>query len=437
MRLAMRGVRGRRLRSWLTIVGVLIGIGAIVALIGIGTGIHQAVLSRFEEVGYDIVAVRPLPWSMNIAPEASFEAGMSPDSEGIEEWVVQDTPHLGAEEILADLPEVAEAKSIRSWIGRVSSERSSGHLRTVAASDGFFETFRSLAGDLTLADGRAHRTTGEPEVVLGARTAQRLDVSVGDEVVIDSVRFVVSGILAPADEEAAPPASRSVAGSTFIEGLQLSLTALLPVLPEQYDDALFVPIEQDRSLWGGTDQATTLVRIDPSTPVATAMDAIRTALTEAGISATPTSVEDLAEDIQATVQLVKVVLTCISAVALIVGAIGLMNTMYASVLERRREIGILKAVGARSEQVLLMFLLDSGLMGLMGGILGVAAGTALGHMGTRILGEQLGLTSFSPAFPLQLLLGALALSFVLGALSGAWPAWQASRLDPVRAIADV
>ncbi|MCX6096814.1 MAG: ABC transporter permease, partial [Candidatus Bipolaricaulota bacterium] len=117
------------------------------------------------------------------------------------------------------------------------------------------------------------------------------------------------------------------------------------------------------------------------------------------------------------------------------GAVGMMNTMYTAVLERTREIGILKSIGAKDRQVLGLFLIDSGLMGLIGGILGLLSGAGLSFIGTSLLGRLMAVTTFSPAFTPGLVLGVVGFSFVLGALAGAWPAWHAARLDPVEALA--
>jgi len=139
--------------------------------------------------------------------------------------------------------------------------------------------------------------------------------------------------------------------------------------------------------------------------------------------------------VQKTLGMVKIVLTSIAAISLLVGAVGMMNTMYTAVLERTREIGILKSIGAKDRQVLGIFLIDSGLMGLAGGIFGLVIGVGVSFLGTSILGQWMGVTTFLPAFPPWLLVGVVWFSFVLGALAGVWPAWHAARLDPVRALA--
>ena len=150
---------------------------------------------------------------------------------------------------------------------------------------------------------------------------------------------------------------------------------------------------------------------------------------------TPISTQALADNVQKTLGMVKIVLASIAAISLLVGTVGMMNTMYTAVLERTREIGILKSIGAKDRQILGIFLIDSGLMGLAGGIIGLVTGVAASFVGTALLGKWMAVTTFSPSFPLWLLVGVVWFSFVLGALAGIWPAWHAARLDPVKALA--
>ena len=130
----------------------------------------------------------------------------------------------------------------------------------------------------------------------------------------------------------------------------------------------------------------------------------------------------------------QAVLVGIAAISLLVGGIGIMNTMYTSVLERTKEIGTMKAVGARNSDILLIFLMESGLLGLVGGAIGIAIGFGLGKGTEYIAGMYLGSGLLRAVFPWYLILGALAFSFIIGSLSGALPAVQASRLKPVDAL---
>ncbi|RLE27972.1 hypothetical protein DRJ54_07185, partial [Candidatus Acetothermia bacterium] len=117
------------------------------------------------------------------------------------------------------------------------------------------------------------------------------------------------------------------------------------------------------------------------------------------------------------------------------GGIGVMNTMYTAVLERTREIGVMKAVGARDSQVLLMFLYESGLMGLAGGILGLLVGLGVAMAAASLVSRIFQMEGgFSAVASPGLILGALAFSFAIGAISGLLPARRAAALPPVEAL---
>ena len=110
-----------------------------------------------------------------------------------------------------------------------------------------------------------------------------------------------------------------------------------------------------------------------------------------------------------------------------------MNTMYTAVLERTREIGVMKAVGAKNGQILGLFLIESGLLGLVGGLIGTLVGIGISLVAGRFIDQALSVP-FIPSFRLELILGAIAFSFVLGSISGVLPARQASGLQPVEAL---
>ncbi|PIY91579.1 hypothetical protein COY71_02380 [Candidatus Micrarchaeota archaeon CG_4_10_14_0_8_um_filter_60_7] len=144
--------------------------------------------------------------------------------------------------------------------------------------------------------------------------------------------------------------------------------------------------------------------------------------------------EQLLESFSVILGVVEAMIIGIAAISLLVGGIGIMNTMYTSVMERTREIGIMKAIGARNGDILAIFLIESGMLGAVGGIVGILAGMGLGKLTEIIaeaaLGSQLLKASFTP----ELLIGALLFSFVIGALSGTLPARQAASLKPVDAL---
>jgi putative ABC transport system permease protein len=131
---------------------------------------------------------------------------------------------------------------------------------------------------------------------------------------------------------------------------------------------------------------------------------------------------------------INLVVGGIAAISLLVGGIGITNTMYTSVLERTREIGIMKAVGARNQDILLLFLIEAGLLGLVGGVIGVGMGFGLAFGVASIISSVLGGLSLSIDFSLSLALGAFVFSMGVGTIAGIIPAIQASRLKTVEAL---
>ena len=143
--------------------------------------------------------------------------------------------------------------------------------------------------------------------------------------------------------------------------------------------------------------------------------------------------EQFAETFGVILDIVQIVLIGIAGIALLVGGIGIMNTMYTTVLERTKEIGILKAIGAKNHNILLIFFIESGMVGLFGGSLGVGLGWGISTLGGRIATDA-GYQMLQPIFPLELVIGCLFFALFIGAISGLMPARQASKLLPVDAL---
>ena len=124
----------------------------------------------------------------------------------------------------------------------------------------------------------------------------------------------------------------------------------------------------------------------------------------------------------------------VAAISVLVGGIGIANTMFTSVLERTKEIGVMKAIGARNRDILSIFLIEAGLLGLVGGIIGIGVGISISKTIEYIAIHQLGTTLLKAAIPFPLILGCLAFSFLVGTISGFWPAYRAIKVKPVEAL---
>ncbi|MEA3329564.1 MAG: FtsX-like permease family protein, partial [Nanoarchaeota archaeon] len=130
---------------------------------------------------------------------------------------------------------------------------------------------------------------------------------------------------------------------------------------------------------------------------------------------------------------IQIFIVIIASIAIFVGAIGIVNTMATSVVERKKEIGIMKSIGARNSHIFMQFFIESGFMGLVGGILGVIVGLGIGYFGTVALNNFVGATT-KPEINIPLIFIALVGSFLVGAIAGIIPAMNAARQNPVEAL---
>jgi putative ABC transport system permease protein len=236
---------------------------------------------------------------------------------------------------------------------------------------------------------------------------------VGETITVEGRTFKVVGIL---------QAQR--AGGFATGGLNLN-------------DIVVIHLSELRELFPGPELVQyAVVRLADRADIPSVRDAIRSHLSKVGErNAQITDFEDLTRNIQSVIRGVQAFLAGIAGIALLVGGVGVMNTMYTAVLERTREIGILKAVGAKDSHVLLLFLFESGLMGLAGGALGLIVGFSVAWIAVAIVSRVFQAQgAFSPVLSFGLVVGALFFSFLVGAVAGIFPAVRAARLPPVDAL---
>jgi putative ABC transport system permease protein len=149
------------------------------------------------------------------------------------------------------------------------------------------------------------------------------------------------------------------------------------------------------------------------------------------------SVQTSAESISSVntiLNIINLIVGGIAAISLLVGGVGIANTMYTSVLERTKEIGTMKAIGAQNKEIMWIFIIESGMLGLIGGLIGAALGIGLAFGVSGIANAALGSTFLSVQISYPLILGAIAFAFAIGLISGLTPAFQASKLKPVEAL---
>ncbi len=257
---------------------------------------------------------------------------------------------------------------------------------------------------------------GRREVVLGHLVSRNIfpGIEVGDEISIEGRRYTVSGIL------------RSL-------GHRENDTTILFHLPDY------------REVTGTRDGTpVAIVRIEEGFDLNVAVGNIEMSLEEMAIrrrgvmeesSYTVVSSEAMMELIETILGTIQGVIMALSGVAILVGAVGIMNSMFTSVKQRTKEVGILKAVGARRRDIINVFLVESGIIGFLGGVIGLILGLSAAYIGGVIISQSPEIfVPIEAQTPIELIFGALLFSFLLGCLSGYLPARKAANLNPVDAL---
>ncbi|HEU0130618.1 MAG TPA: ABC transporter permease [Mycobacteriales bacterium] len=384
-RVAFDALRANRMRSALTMLGVVIGVAAVVLLVGIGTGAKQEVESEVQGLGSNLLLVVPGEFKFGSAPTVSRLTLADVDGVG---RVVGDRRRVAAT--------VSSGETARA-----------GSRETFVTVQGTNETV-PLVFDRPLARGtyirRSDVDTRRRVAVLGAGTARVLFGDrdpLGRQVTVAGVRFRVVGVFAEV-------------GSAF--GVDRDLDVHIPITAAQ------------RLL--GTQRVDALAVKAPSTR---GIDALGRRITDAlserhpGEKFSAVTQTQILGAVGKILGLLTLVLAAIAAISLLVGGVGVSNIMLVSVRERTREIGLRKAVGARQRDVLLQFLIEAVVLTATGGVVGILLGT-----GGAVL-----VRSVSP-LPAVVAWWSVALAFgvsvAVGLFFGVLPARRAGRLDPVVAL---
>ncbi len=396
--LAVANVFHRRTRSLLTVIGVFIGVAAIVALVSLGQGLQEAIVAQFEQLGKDKITVLATAGFAS-SPFAS-EVSANPLT-------------------VDDVKAVEKTRGVASAAGvllKPALVEFSGESKTLITIGYPLDERRKLFEDLggyEIREGRKLRGIDGRKAVLGSYAASNQftrKIRAGDSINLQGKKYGVVGVFEPT-------------GDRFNDG------------------AVYIPLETARSDFDKPELVSMIfAQTQPGAVPSAVADEVRERLRkrrgekEGEETFTASTSEQLLQSFTTIFAIVQAVVLGLAAISLVVGGIGIMNTMYTSVLERTREIGVMKAVGARNSDVLALFLFESGLLGLLGGLLGVATGFLLGKAVEAFAQQSLGTDFFRAFFPTELVAGALVFSFLVGAFSGVLPALRAARLKPVDAL---
>lgn len=390
--LAFNNLRRRKLRSWLTMIGIFIGIAAVVALISLGQGMQAYITGEFEKLGKDKIMVQ----------STGFGVGTSKS-------LILTTGDL---KVVQNVNGVEWALGMLYKLGKVEFKKESKAVYVIGLNPEDIELMAEIQS-FEIQDGRWLKSGDKYKIVVGYNHGYgdiwERQVEIGDTLTIEGKEFKVVGIVAK--------------------------------VGNQYDDSqVYVPKEILKELFETDDEESSILAKtapgfepeDVAKSIERKLRQFRDEKEEQETFSVQTS-EQLLQSFQNIFGVVQAVLVGIAAISLIVGGIGIMNTMYTAVLERTKEIGTMKAVGAKNSDILLIFLFESGLLGLVGGGIGIGIGMGLAKGVEYALSTGIG--SFLQAhFSWYLILGALTFSFFIGTLSGILPAMQAAKLKPADAL---
>ena len=407
-----------KLRSWLTIIGIIVGIAAVVSIISMSLGAQQQLEARLGSLGADILTISP---GMQRAFGAGFGGEPSRETSSTSSSEIK---NLTSKDIIV-LKSISNVKYV---MGQVSGEADVVYSGKTAKNQRVYGVDVSTWKEITtekISSGRFLTKGDMYSVVIGNRIATTLfekEVPINSKIIIEGKSFNVVGILQE--------------GSTIYMPIDIARTLLEDVGDEEFD-SISVKIE-DVSLANET-----------TTEITRKLMLSRGTLQEKNKDFTVTNPSAMQETMKETMSTMTLFLGAIAAISLIVGAIGISNTMFTSVLEKTREIGIMKAIGAQNKDIMTIFLLNSGFIGLVGGIGGVIVGvlsstainalagietstTTVGRGGAG--GGLLGMMGSSSAVNFPLIVGAILFAVLIGMIAGVIPAYRASRLRPVDAL---
>lgn len=387
----IRNLRRRKLRNWLTIAGIVVGVIAIVSLISLSEGLKSAITDEFNSLGSQKITIT--------SKYQSFGGGRS--SQGLVEEDIK---------TIEKITDVDYATGSLNGYLETKYNQNKQMLSFVSYEPKYFQNMLKQ-GNLELLKGNFIISDKSKDIIVGynfydiekSKDIFGKTLDLGKKVKIAGTDYTVVGIL------------KKTGDGRKDTVIYISNENLKEITKNDTFDVIYAINKE------GKDIEETAERIKD-----------RLERKRGSQDVFVTSPIQEAKNREETLGMVSIVIIGIACISLLVGGIGILNSMYTSVFERKKEIGILKAVGAKRRDILLIFLLESGIIGLIGGTIGVILGFGLAFL-VKLGAAQAGIT-INILISFNIVILALGFSFLIGIISGMIPAYLASSQEPVDAL---
>lgn len=397
--LSSKGLREKKFRTTLTMLSVVIGVAGIIGLVSQTAGIQASVVSALQGLGPTSILISPR--GILLTKADALKIGTIP----------------GVEEVI---PIVSERMNVR-----ISGQEMGITLIGVDS-----EGLQTLLGGIKLVDGTIYPHTLSPLAVIGHNIAFPLSQGEAQTILVGQPLTLYEG-----SSQANTRVALQVVGLLA----KYSATPFVPV-----DDSVFIPLDAAMKALNKQSYNLLLIRAASLQDV----DSIAGYLVSLyGDGAQITTVQQVTQTASAIIGQFGILLGSIAAISLTVAGLGIMNIMLVSVFERTREIGILKAIGFKDKDILLIFLFEAAIIGAVGGLIGLMVGWGVSNVLPSIFmgifsnrgqggreGEGFALPSYSPIIPADIVLISLATAILISVLAGLYPASRASRMEPIKAL---
>ncbi|MFH0713103.1 MAG: ABC transporter permease [Candidatus Micrarchaeota archaeon] len=412
LRLAWNILVHSKLRSWLTVLGIVIGVAAVILIVSIGDGAKASISESLGQFGTDIITISPGS-DRATGAQSGFAAP----------YLARDSARSTKKNLTVRDAQLLDSMSEIKLVMGVISDRTTVEYRGESASvsiQGIDPMKWRSFSKIELEKGRFIQSSDLNGVVIGSRVAERVfknKVGLGSQFEVNGVPMRVVGILK---------------ASTGFSNTQ--------------DNSLYMTVKAGRNVLNKeSSDDFSQIQVLPYpvanfTPVVEKMEQRLMDLRgESKLTKTFSviSFQSAQDRINETITAMTMFLAAIALVALIVGAIGIANTMFTSVLEKTRDIGIMKAIGATNSDVLLIFLLNAGMIGIVGGLIGIGIGAGIAYLFSSLniaFGPPGTGTTLKAIVTPTLVIGMLLFSMLIGILSGLIPAYRAANQRPAQAL---